>query len=128
MEENKKSKLGLGILIGVLVTLVIVITGYIIYEKNFINEELKPTETENNKEIITDLSLESTVVNDLKNIFFEKYNTGSMSEYSDYFYARNKTDISNLPNKFKLYMVISKLEGPNAYNLNKNKPYRKHAF
>ena len=48
MEENKKSKLGLGILIGVLVTLVIGLSVFIIYDKVLSNDDNQSEVNESN--------------------------------------------------------------------------------
>lgn len=124
MEENKKSKLGLGILIGVLVALVIGLAGFIVYDKVLSNDnnnnDDKQDIIENQGETITDLSLDSTIVQSLSSIFYQKYNAGNMDGYDEYFYKNNKTNINSIPNKLKLYMVIAKMGGPNAYLLNEN--------
>lgn len=50
MEENKKSKLGLGILIGLLIAVVLGLTGFIIYDKVLTKDDNNQIENNNYKE------------------------------------------------------------------------------
>ena len=118
MEENKKSKLGLGILIGVLVSLIIGLAGFIVYDK-VLSEDNNKVENENasnnnntGSENVTELSLSNTLVNSLSNIFYGKYLHSEATIYDNYFYKQSKTVVSNVPDELKMIMTFKYLNNP----------------
>ena len=120
MEENKKSKLGLGIIIGVLVSLVIGLTGFIVYDKvssddnNKVENENTSNDNNTGSESVTELSLSSTLVNSLSNIFHGKYLNYGASKYDNYFYKQNKIIITNVPDNLKMVMTFKVLGYPDS--------------
>ena len=118
--KTKKSKLGLGIFIGVLIGLIIGLSGFIVYDKFIRNDDNKvidhdkdSTEIKSDKEDkksensdnenINNLEIDSSIVKELSNKIIGIYTdhlTSSM--YSNYFYEKTKTTLSEENITFRL--------------------------
>lgn len=149
MEEKKKSKLGLGILIGLLIAIIIGLTGFIVYDKvlnktdekeqsenndkveneitdNDINQDNSSNESDD--EIVTELDLSSTLVSSLSQVFYGKFLTSGASIYDNYFYRKEKTIIANLPDKLKMVMTFYTLNNPSSVSDSKVEETYKQIF
>lgn len=116
MEENKKSKLGLGILIGLLIALVIGLTGFIIYDKVLVddedNKQVVNSDTTNNAEKEENDSVNDSLVDisssELK-IILEKINVYD-SRFSVSYPIKDFISFSkNMSNQDKLSFLYSNL-------------------
>ena len=92
MEENKKSKfgfIGLGVFVGVVLSVIVGLAGFIVYDKVLTKSDNERVESNssvdvknNENEVITDLSLDSTIVKSLRNII--------NSDSEEHLYKNNK--------------------------------------
>ncbi len=125
MEENKKSKLGLGILIGVLVALVIGLAGFIAYDMVLSDDNHKVEENDTSKEETVELNLSSSIVTSLSKVFHGKYLHSEVSIYENYFYKQSKTVVSNVPDELKMIMTFKYLNKPEKVSVTEyEKAYR----
>lgn len=119
MKNNKI----LYVIIIVLVAIVCLLSGFILGNGNLFNKEQENNseQVENNdenigenKEIITELNLSSTLVTSLSSAFHGKFLTTEISTYDNYFYKQNKTVIANIPDALKKLMTFYSLNIPSS--------------
>lgn len=120
MEKN--NKLWLGILIGVLASLVVGLVGYIVYDKvlsNDVDEVVDTKDDFNNnddkvqqeQEIIIDLSLDNFTVKNLSDKVIGVYTNNMMTSYEDYFYKKDRIVMSEEDMSFKLSLAAETVSG-----------------
>lgn len=131
MNSDKKSGNILLIVITVLLIVLIGIGGVLIYQnlrddRQVTNEDSSENKKEEDndssldqeKTVVKDLSLNSTVVQELSSLFYNKYNNADtlsdLDGYDNYFYLDSKFDVSSLTNEFKLWMVLKKNDFPTS--------------
>jgi len=114
---EKYNKLWLGILIGVLASLVVGLVGYIVYDNasskndNEIvnNEDITDNDIdssqEQQKEVTVDLSLDNSIVKDLASRVVGVYTNNMMSLYENYFYKKDRIVMSEEDMSFKLSLA-----------------------
>lgn len=109
MEERKFNSIPI---IVILILLIICLSGYIVYDKFiFINDEQiennnnlnNDFDNGNDEEIVTDLSLSSSLVKDLSSKVIGIYH--DVSAYPYYFFKRDKVILSDEPMSFKLSLA-----------------------
>lgn len=104
MEENKKSKLGLGILMGLLIAIIIGLASFIVYDKVLTKDDNKQVENGDNKENteeerVEDLSLSSTLVKALRDII--------NSDSKEHLYKNNKVVFADEDISLKLSIAAT---------------------
>ena len=120
-QSNKQeSKMGTGIIIGLLLAAVIGLGAYFV-SKEFLNKDnngsseggssvTTPTATpSNNKETEKELSIDSDLVKKLSRVV-GAYKNDEVGNYGNYFYKKDKTILSNESVKFKLSLALSKAD------------------
>lgn len=125
MEENKKNKMGIGILIGVLITLVIGLTGFIVYDK-LLSKSDNNIQQENNNEVEFDEEIDSSVSNlkeisnsDLK-IILGKINVYDIA-FGNSYPINNFSEFSNsISNQDKLKFMFVNISGSFLEKFNKS--------
>jgi len=117
---EKNNKLWLGILIGVLASLVIGLVGYIVYDKVLskdVDEVVDTKDDFNNndneiqqeQEIIIDLSLDNSTVKNLSDKVIGVYTNNEMADYIDYFYKKDRILLNEQDISFKLSLALETL-------------------
>lgn len=124
MEKN--NKLWLGILIGVLASLVVGLVGYIVYDKVLSNDVDEVVDTKddfknndnNDKEqvVIIDLSLDNSKVKNLSDKVIGVYTNNMMTSYEDYFYKKDRIAMSEEDMSFKLSLAAETVSGFFGYD------------
>jgi len=112
MEENKKSKLGLGILIGVLITLVVCMGTFIIYDKvlnnNDDNSKIEDNDNTNIKEDNVVIEKEISINDDTVQNLYKTF-VNFCFEYGnivDSYYKKDITFASELSDSIKHELLI----------------------
>lgn len=106
-------------IILVLVAIVCLLSGFIIGNGNLFNKESNKEQVENNdkREKVTELELSSTLVTTLSKSFYGNFlNTGA-SDYDNYFYKNNKTDIASLSDELKAIITFRSLGNQKSIKL-----------
>ena len=134
--ETKKSKLGLGIFMGVLIGLIIGLSGFIIYDKvvnnNKDNSMVKDNQNVNDNDdgnqgensddvVIKDLSLGNDNVKQLVDEVIGVYTNNVMTKYSDYFYKNKKIILENEDISFKISLASESVK--NSFKKDSNISY-----
>lgn len=114
MEENKKSKLGLGILIGLLIAIIIGLVGFIVYDKVLSKtddieqvENNDKVETENNpnddkQESISNDRIEPLLINDKEVVeTFKMISWDVCSNQHEYYHKQDKLMVKDMPHDLK---------------------------
>lgn len=107
----KNDKMWLGIFIGLLVAIILMLSGFIVYDKVLSKDNINDSNNENgdngNKDsiIYKDLLISDSVVKDLSSKVIGIYTNNMLSRYSDYFYKRNKITLADEDISFKLSLA-----------------------
>lgn len=128
MEKEKNGKFGLGILVGILITLVLAMGAFIIYDKVLSNDNNKTPVEDNNEnkqdeekeddhedKTVTELSIsDSVIVKELINTYWLDYYEKSQQYNGKLFYhEKEKTLSSDLNNKIKMFIVAKNIKSSN---------------
>ena len=93
--ENKKNNTGFAVINIILVSLVILLTGYIVYDKVLSNKKDENNSVETKKENKTD-----------SNVDVDKIGKQLFEKYGNYVYSNENLDYNNLGNSVKLEMAL----------------------